>query len=301
MQPALKTRLLGAAVLIAIAVIVIPLFFSGNPGGGGNRNISLDIPQTPDAALKTRTMSVASTAAPARSSAAPGHKLATVNIPSRVPAEVGTDASAEAPAAAIANASGDSAQTQPVTEKPETSDPGNAAVASYQVNLGAYADKSNAEKLVAKVRKLGYPVTANATRIKGKAAARVDVGPFDSRAAAENARLKLRAALPHAPATLVSAPRNQHGNAPAKAAPAKRAGGWAVQVIAYSKRADANALRDKLRKAGFDSYVDDVKSGGHTLWRVRIGPQTQRDDALSIAKRLHQKFSRLKGVVVTVP
>ncbi|HET6587639.1 MAG TPA: SPOR domain-containing protein [Oleiagrimonas sp.] len=316
MQPALKTRLLGAAVLIALAVIVVPLFFSGKPGGDGNQSISLDIPQTPDQALQTRTMSVATSPQPPASTAAAGDQLARVDIPSRVPPEVTPNQQAAAEPASTPSTPSASAAKKAVAEpasgkaptttssddeKAAEANPGRAAVANYQINLGAYANKSNAEKLMAKVSKMGYPVQLSGVSIGGKPAARVDVGPFSSRATAERARLKLHAALPRAPAKLVSAPTDQKDNAPAKAQPKHQAGGYAVQVVAYSKRADADNLRDRLRKAGFDSYVDDVKSGGQTLWRVRVGPMTQHDDAVSTAKRITSKFSRLKAVVVTVP
>lgn len=323
MQTALKTRLLGAAVLVALAVIVVPLFFSGEPSGGGSQSISLDIPQPPDEELQTRTLSVAppadtATTAKSATPAASNAGLATVNIPSRVPPEVNPVAGGETQAAddtatAAASTPPAAEETQTTTpptvaadkpkaeEKPPTATPGKAANGRYQVSLGAYAKKSNAQRLVAKVAKLGYQARVSATRIGGKPAARVDVGPFDSRASAEAARLKLHAALPRAPAKLVSTPSDQQDDAPTKALPDNRAGGWAVQVVAYDKRKDADKLRDRLRKAGFDSYVDDVVSGGNTLWRVRVGPLTQRDDAVSALKRIKSKFSRLGGVVVTVP
>src|SRR5699024_2087682 len=121
-----------------------------------------------------------------------------------------------------------------------TKHPGRAANTRYQVSLGAYTKKQNAEQLVAKVGQLGYQARVSRVSIGGIPAARVDVGPFDSRASAEAARVKLRAGRPRAPAKLVSTPTAQPGNAPAKALPEGRAGGWAVQVVAYSKRADAN-------------------------------------------------------------
>ncbi len=323
MHPALKTRLLGAVVLIALLVIVVPLFFSGKPGGGGSQSISLDIPQAPDETLRTRTLSVAPPSARTTASAPVSNdRLATVDIASRVPPEVRPDAAPEQPAAQPAPDAASSGETEPARQAAAPSaagqpsagaaeadaapedDPGRAAVGRYLVTLGAYADKANAADLMAKVEKLGYPVQLQGVDIDGKPAARVNVGPFDSRAAAESARLKLASALPHAPAELLSSPADQGSNAPARpsrAPAADRAGGWAVQVVAYSKRADADRLRDKLRAAGFDGYVDDVKSGGQTLWRVRVGPQARRSDALSVQKRLKGKFPRLNGVVVSVP
>lgn len=319
MQPALKTRLLGAAVLIALAVIVVPLFFSGEPSGDGSQNISLDIPQPPDEKLETRTLSVAPPSESGSSAAvatqpAGNQGLATVNVPSKVPPEVDTGM-ASTPPAADERAASEPTETKskspasqpeaaPAKAKADaeaTDHPGRAANARYQVSLGAYTKKANAQRLVAKVGKLGYKARISRVSIGGIAASRVDVGPFDSRASAKAARLKLHAELPRAPAKLVSASTDQHDNAPAKALSKDRAGGWAVQVVAYSKQADANQLRDRLRKAGFDSYVDKVTSNGRSLWRVRVGPLTQRDDAVSALARIKSQFSRLQGVVVTLP
>lgn len=343
MQPALKIRLIGAAVLVALAVIIVPLFFSGEPGGTGSQSISLDIPQTPDRALETRTMSVApppqagpsrpmdGTGADARETAS-GDQLARVDIASRVPKDVGPGSAepsnpdtpaatpapredatpaepkpAEQPAAdnrkATADKAAETKADKAKADQPARAEPGKAANARYQVSLGAYASKTNAEKLMKKVSKLGYPVRLTRVEIGGKPGARVDAGPFDSRAAGESARLKLHAALPSAPARLVSATSDQTRDAPApKKADAKpRAGGWAVQLVAYSKKSDAEALRKKLRGGGFDSYVDNVKSGGNTLWRVRVGPQTQRADAVSLQSRIKRKFPDLSGRVVSVP
>ncbi|HEX7341760.1 MAG TPA: SPOR domain-containing protein [Rhodanobacteraceae bacterium] len=330
MQVALKTRLIGALVIIAVIVIVVPMFFSGKPTGGA-QSISLAIPKPPDQALQTRTMDVAEPASaqpPVTVTRPPAgsDRLATVNIPARplpniVPgqlsaASANTPAPVNPPEPTHGQASSPSVtKAAPTVIKPKpkpkpvapvqppaaTAQPGRAANAHYLVSLGAYANKGNAERLVAKVGRMGYPAHVSAVSVDGKPAARVDVGPFGSRAGAEVARLKLHAHLPRAPAVLISAPTNQSGNAPAAALPKTRAGGWAVQVVAYSQRADADGLRDRLRKAGFDSYVDDIKANGQTLWRVRVGPLAQRDEAVSTLDRIKAKFPRLHGVVVTVP
>jgi len=65
-------------------------------------------------------------------------------------------------------------------------------------------------------------------------------------------------------------------------------------------QADANALRDKLRASGFDGYVDTVNASGKQLWRVRAGPQTQRDDALRVRDQIKAKLG-LAGNVVSAP
>ncbi len=332
MEPALKSRLIGAAVLVAIAVIVVPMFFSGTPPNAGNqKSMSLQIPSAPSSQMRSETLPVGPQAAgSSASNAVSSDHLATVNIPSRQPASVepgqpaassgSVDSSDQSPASASHQAQSQQQAAPPpsreapaATQKPTpapaapapkaashaaSSAPGTAARSRYTLNLGAYGKRANAQRLMQRVAKLGYPVKVDATRISGNPAARVIAGPFDSRASAEAARLKIKGAVHGVPAKLTSAAEDQQTNAPASALPAHRAGAWAVQLGAFSHKSDAAKLRDRVRAAGFDGYLDDVVSGGKTLWRVRVGPQTARSDALKTQAALKSKL-KLGGVVVT--
>jgi cell division septation protein DedD len=180
---------------------------------------------------------------------------------------------------------------------------GTAARGNYTLNLSAYSN-DGAQRLIRKVRALGYPVSGAPIRQGGRALTLVTAGPFQTRTAAEAARLKITQSIPGAPAHLESGFSDQHGDvaaAPATptAGPA-RAGGYAVQVAAMGSQADANALRDKLRAAGFDGFTDSVSSGGRTLWRVRAGPQIQRTDAERVRDQIKAKLG-MAGNVVSVP
>jgi len=354
MEPSLKTRLLGAAVLIALLVLIVPMFFSSTPPKTDtDQTVSLAIPPAPDRELQSRTLDVgpagtapagaapAATPAPAvQQPAAPasapaatvtpgsGSRLASVDIASRKPADaLPEDFAGTAPTAARPAATKPAAPTPAPAPAPATPaaaapapalPPGTAARGSYSINLSAYADRTKAEALVQKVKALGYPVSTAATNQAGKALTRVSAGPFETRAAAEAARLKIVAAAPGAPATLTSKPETQTADAPVPARPAAtkvpaatvaptapaaapRAGGFAVQVAAVSSEADATRLRDRLRGAGIPGYVDSVASAsGAKLWRVRAGPQTQRDDAVRLKDQIKAKVG-LDGVVVTAP
>jgi len=337
----LNTRLLGAAVLIALAVLFVPMFFSSRPpAAGADQPVSLAIPPAPDSDLQTRTMSLVpggagSAPVPASSAGQPGHpvipmttttpgsgnQLATVNIGSRRPHDVGTDAAAPADARPIQQTPQPTTTTpaqQPVskpapsqpaatpaarapTPKPAPSlPPATAARGHYTLNLSAYS-ASGAQRLIQKVRALGYPASGRVIQRAGKSLTLVDAGPFDTRAAAEAARLKIVQSIPGAPARLESGASTPTGDAPAAASGSHaKAGGWAVQVAAMGSQADANALRDKLRAAGFDGFVDSVDVNGKRLWRVRAGPQTQRDDASRVRDQIKAKLG-LPGNVVSVP
>lgn len=358
MEPSLKTRLLGAAVLIALLVLFVPMLFSNAPPKtDGDQTVSLAIPPAPDRELQSRTLDVAPNGSPAsvsgpQTAGAPvttappqpqpqpatpasapaatvtpgsGSRLASVDIASRKPADALPEDFANAPAATKPAAT-PAKPSKPVTTAVATTPapaaaqplpPGAAARGSYSINLSAYADHTKADALVQKVKALGYPVTTSATNQAGKPLTRVNAGPFESRAAAEAARLKIVAAVPGAPASLSTKAETQTADAPAPArqaaapaaasatpsvpAAAPRAGGFAVQVAAVSSEAEATRLRDKLRGAGIAGYVDSIaSSGGARLWRVRAGPQTQRDDAVRLKDQIKAKVG-LDGVVVPAP
>jgi cell division septation protein DedD len=357
MEPSLKTRMLGAAVLIALAVLFLPMLFSSTPPkSDADQTVSLAIPPAPDRELQTRTLDVTPNGSPATvngpqtagapAGAAPqqpapavsappasvtpggGGRLASVDIASRKPADALPEDFANAPAASKPAATPVKPAAKPATAPvasalPSTPaaapalPPGTAARGSYSINLSAYADRSKADALVQKVKALGYPVSTASTTQAGKSLTRVTAGPFESRAAAETARLKIVAAVPGAPASLSTKADAQTADAPAPARPAAtpapaaatpsvpaaapRAGGFAVQVAAVSSETEATRLRDKLRGAGIPGYVDSIaSSGGAKLWRVRAGPQTQRDDAVRLKDQIKAKVG-LDGVVVPAP
>ena len=335
----MKTRLLGAAVLIALAVIFVPMFFTGSPPTpGGDQSVSLAIPPAPDRDLQTKTMSLdPSAAASAAGAVASGDRIATVTIDSNRPRDVELDPEAgRTPAPTTVTTGSGTSPAQPVIPQRDTAAttpaapaatkpapaseptrpaakpaapapapaPAVASVAhgSYAINLSAYASASGAAKLQSRVRALGYPVSGRAITRAGQSRTLVTAGPFETRTAAEAARLKITQAIPGVPAKVEQDADVSGTSTPATstATHTARAGGWAVQLAAVSSQADANALRDKLRAAGFDGFVDSVRSGGRTLWRVRAGPQTQRTDAQRVHDQIKAKLG-IDGNVVSVP
>ena len=57
MEPALKQRLIGAAVLVALAVIFLPMLIKGPAPESGVSDVSLDVPAQPgDDGMETREL-----------------------------------------------------------------------------------------------------------------------------------------------------------------------------------------------------------------------------------------------------
>ena len=100
-----------------------------------------------------------------------------------------------------------------------------------------------------------------------------------------------------------------NSNEPTPTAPDAGAGlenkdltGWVVQVGSFS-RVNADKLNDQLREAGYRAYVVDepVKAkDGSLLYRVRIGPEVLRSEALKLKAEL-KKEMKLDGFVLNYP
>jgi DedD protein len=56
-------------------------------------------------------------------------------------------------------------------------------------------------------------------------------------------------------------------------------GRWAVQIGSYAREGTAERIAKQLRDQGRSAFVMPVKSGGATLYRVRIGPMNDRASA----------------------
>jgi DedD protein len=329
MDSGLKKRLLGAAVLIALAVIFVPMLLPGS--NSGPDSASTRMAPEPSGEMQTRVLQVGPNAASAGSSTAaalndPDH-VETLNLNSHstpalqplssgppiaatgtetppapaplplkpAPAEV---AKAPPPAAVVSTP----AKTVPVASSPAKSVPidggaGAAAGALYTVNLGVYANHASAERLVAQAKQHGFAALASPETYQGKSVLRVRVGPFPSRAEAEAARLKLKG-FEKVSMSIDSGAVNQTGDAPATAIAAGQPGAWAVQLAAFGSEGAANELRDRLRGQGFDGYVDSVSTASGKLWRVRAGPFASRSVAESKRDQIAQKL-KVKGNIVT--
>ena len=326
MDARLKQRLVGAAVLLALIVIVVPMFFSGHEqGGSATTSVRLGIPAQPQPPQQSKTFALGApapaTSAPAVSAptAAGARPAATGAMPTvtiaSAPADAGSTAlprpapgmpaSAQAPATANPPAAAHVATTppaapaaapHPVAAPMTTLPPGTAAQLRYIVSLGAYTDLGNARALAGRVRKLGVPVGEQALRVAGKPALRIYAGPYANRALAEAARLRIHAAEPRTTAVLVAQSTTLQADQPAADLPAGRAGGWVVQLGAFDNPATADSLKTRVFAAGFPAYTDTIHVASGTLWRVRVGPEASRDGALALRAQIKAKLGQ-DGIV----
>jgi len=332
MDASLKQRLVGAVVLVALAVIFLPMLVKGPAPDSGVSNVSMRIPAEPVAEGN------------------PAHNADSVSqdLPLVAPAAAPTGGVSGMPASMAEPVPGAAAEASQAAT-PLTA----VAAGDFAVSFGSYATPADADKVIAALRAAGLPGYREAVTIAGQSAQRVRIGPFADRAMAESARLRSAqvrgdisakvvtldaeaaagtAASGTPPATPAAKPvdsatgaRSSAASEPKPAAkaepkpaappvakheelikpaakptatetpkaeppvskPANPAGtGFVVQMGAFASATDATALRDTLRKAGFNAFTDTVPGANGSLTRVRVGPVITRAEAEALKSKL---------------
>ena len=73
--------------------------------------------------------------------------------------------------------------------------------------------------------------------------------------------------------------------------------GWIIQIGSFASKVNSIKLRDKIRNKGFVSFVDEIiNSKKQKRYRVRIGPYATRDEAVSEQNNVN-KAMNLKGLI----
>jgi DedD protein len=166
------------------------------------------------------------------------------------------------------------------------------------VNVGSFSNLDNARALAQRLRAQGLQVSSETVDVNGKPAMRLRVGPYAERALAEAARLRVES-VSGSKAAVVAL------SADATPAPAKPAAaptvGFAVQLGALSNEADATALRDRARAAGFVAFHQRVNTERGPVWRVRVGPEADRAAAERLKERVAETLGLREAIVVPHP
>ena len=189
----------------------------------------------------------------------------------------------------------------PAPAAPAAPLPASSAGGRYAVNVGSFSNLANARALADKLRAAGLPVTSESVDVNGKPAMRVRVGPYAERTVAEAARL--RAEGVSGTRTVVVTLDAGESPAPASTSRAATAAtvGFAVQLGAFSTEADANALRDKARAAGFVAFHQRIATDNGLVWRVRVGPEADRAAAERLRDSIAAKLGLRETIIVSHP
>jgi len=83
-------------------------------------------------------------------------------------------------------------------------------------------------------------------------------------------------------------------------APERETVGWAVQVGSFGREANAREQVQRLREAGYAAFVERAALDRNEVWRVKVGPEVQRDRALQVRDDIQRKLN-LSGIVIAHP
>lgn len=334
MDSQLKQRLVGAAVLVALAVIFLPMLVKGPAPDSGVSDVPLKVPDAPRGEYETRELPLVVP------DEAPAGGVVGLQAPGADDGPLPTVDTATAP-------SGRDAREADDADAQSSMLPPTAAGGDYAVHFAAYDSSVSADTVVARLRDAQLPAYREAGRVGDKQAWRVRIGPYATRADAEIARVEaarvgkyagarviaLDAAEPATPVAATPAPEPQPqpqqqpqpqpqdrpappepvaskpAEAPKPAAtpagppkPAATAGvGFAVQIGAFSNAAQATAKRDELRAAGFSAFTETVQTDKGTLTRVLAGPVVSRPEAEQLNGRLRARLGITNGLVRSHP
>lgn len=207
MDTGLKQRLIGAAVLIALAVIFLPMLVKGPAPDSGVSDVSIKMPDAPDGETETRDLPLVMPGDVPKGGAV-GMNATPVDKPGAQALPATPDGTAVDPAAAA---------TTPVD--PASALPASAAGGNYAVHFGAYATQKGADTVAALATAAQLPAYTEATTINGKPAFRVRIGPYATRADAETARLKALEVRSDVPVRVVALDAEPAPVAPAATTP----------------------------------------------------------------------------------
>ena len=87
--------------------------------------------------------------------------------------------------------------------------------------------------------------------------------------------------------------------AAAGAEPSSSTGMWAVQLGSFGNKENADKLAADLKKLGFAAFRSQLHTSSGELYRVRVGPQKDRESAEAVAGQLAKAGQ--KGQVVPHP
>jgi DedD protein len=201
MDQGLKERLVGAAVLVAIAVWLIPWVLDGpeTPVETGPASLQLPAAQEP-VPMRTQTLKLGeppAAAQPAPAAAEPAETPPAETVVAAATPEPAEPVSAPAPAvsanptpppAAATPAPKPAtaeAQRKPVSPPPAAAAATSAAKGDWTVQLGSFGDENNAKRLADRASTFGYKASVASYKANGKTMYRVRVGAYGSKAQAE--------------------------------------------------------------------------------------------------------------------
>jgi DedD protein len=315
MDASLKQRLVGASVIIALAVIFIPMIFDDS-NRSQNQSISIKIPDEPTD-LKHKTLNIDSQSQTSSEKKQVEDNSQTQNLEIAAPIKtqesiidvVDNTKTSKSPKQ-VPKAETKKTNKPLETVKKETEKEHSKPIVnlntkltdsktennleqklSYRVKLGSFSSQKNAQQLKAKILNKGFQAFVEKDNTTGLY--KVFSNQVNSKIQAEEMNAKIQKLNLSIGKTSVE---ELTGDAQDKAE-LQLDSGWILQIGSFSSKENSLKLRDKIRKNGFVSFVDETFNPKKQLrYRVRIGPYATREEAITEQNKI-KKIMNLKSLI----
>jgi len=314
MDKALKQRLTGAVILIALAIIFLPMLLDGDNRQQIKSQIKL--PQQPVVTFPKRRMPIGQKKPRPGPSVSPTAETTPQDelLPESATqgAETGEGIvitplknapQAQAESVIVDNSSSnkpeksvEASPPSPVTEQsePVITEQAPALPVSegqWKLQVASFSGQSNAEKLMVRLRRTGYQANIETLQRDKSSLHRVLIPGYPDRTAANLAALSISKQIEGVNPKVV--PPESNTDDPVIASNEVRAGGrWAVQMGIFGQLENAEKLILQLSQQGYTAYQE--KSG--KAYKVMVGPILSRPEAVQQRDAIQVK-TKIKGLV----
>ncbi len=338
MDKALKQRLVGASVLIILAVIVLPMLLSGRSDRLKHETSRIELPPKPDElSIETRRFPVGipNRPAPATGQEAAeevkpvvpqplqteGAELVSSGTGDQDPVlqqEGGSDEELEnmADIDGLQSAEPGSVETTaiadtevsppPVTsitlasQKPDSFEISADTQESddslrYLVQVASFSNEKNANALADMLKAENLPVLLDVVDRPAGRMYRVRVGPYGNRPEADALVSRLGVKMTDLNPRVLDLRPDESSPVSTPSDPLVR---WVVQVGSFNSSKSAEDLVNQLRLAGLNAYSEKVSSTSGSVYKVRIGPELDRERAAETARKIKAEH-KLDAFVTT--
>ncbi|MCF6299558.1 MAG: SPOR domain-containing protein [Proteobacteria bacterium] len=303
MEPELKQRLIGASVVIALAIIFVPMLFDGGADKNKTQNISIEIPQTPESKLEIKQFEIDKPAAQIND--LPASEIQLIEPVDEQPELIkidtykpDTDKIVDQVDTEDENVSKPQEVVQNIPETPPTVDtteeipvPQSVEV-GYRVKLGSFSQIANAQKIKNTLLQKGistfveYEESQQLYRVWSQQIYATKQTALVYAGKVKSASLNLgEPKIIEFDVEETSQIKQKHTLA------------WVLQLGSFSTQQNAVVLKNRIKNQGYQCFVDRVlNSAGQPRYRVRIGPIIEKEEAKKLGRQIKEKFN-LDGLV----
>ena len=186
MEKKLKERLVGAAVLVATAVIFIPIILTDSPKPEPGTIQAPNIPEKPETNFNSRIIPVLEVDEKASSTPIDTNGIQSEGKQVENKQNTMQEIVVEKVISATDESSVEESNGEEGNVKKEDGVKNNVGLSVWVIQLGSFSSGENAQSLSEKLRKAGYPAFVEPLKKNGRISYRVRVGPEIKRSDAES-------------------------------------------------------------------------------------------------------------------